>query len=340
MAEADIKVLVTLPFPDQLTERLRAVSPRLEIHVVPTRSASELPQDLLQEIEVLYTARLLPEGDQVPELRWIQFHFAGLDHVNDHPLVRSDEILVTTLSGAAVTQMAEFVLMAMLAFGRQLLKMVEDKNAKTWADSPYERFSPTVLHESTVGIVGYGNIGREVARLCRALGADVVAVKRDLMSLDQNRYLDEGLGDPEAELVNRLYPPQATASMAKLCDFVVVTVPLTPETRGMIGAKVLSEMKETSYLIDVSRGGVVDHIALIEALESGGIAGAALDVYPIEPLPTTSPLWAMPNVIVSPHVAGTSPYYYENAADLFAANLRRFLTDQPLLNLYDPERGY
>lgn len=340
MAETDSKVLITVPFPTPLVERLRAVSPRLEIHVVQARSQSDLPSDLLQDVEVIYTGRVLPDGDQVPELRWIQFHFAGIDHVKDHSLVRSDEVQVTTLSGAAVTQMAEFVLMAMLSFGRQLLKMVADKQSKLWSEDPYERFSPRLLHESTVGIVGYGSIGREVARLCRAFGAEVLAVKRDLMSLDQNRFLEEGLGDPEAELVNRIYPPEAVASMASLCDFVVVTVPLTAETRSIIGEKVLSEMKESAYLIDVSRGGVVDHSALVEALQADKIAGAALDVYPVEPLPESSPLWDFPNVILSPHVAGASPHYYEKAADLFAANLRRYLADQPLLNLYDPNRGY
>jgi phosphoglycerate dehydrogenase-like enzyme len=141
-------------------------------------------------------------------------------------------------------------------------------------------------------------------------------------------------------LVNRIYPPEAVASMSGLCDFLVVTVPLTPETRGMIGAKVFKELKEGAFVIDISRGGVVDHGAMIEALQSARLAGAALDVYPVEPLPDSSPLWEMPNVILSPHVAGASPRYYEKAADMFATNLRRYLADQPLLNLYDPDRGY
>ena len=160
------------------------------------------------------------------------------------------------------------------------------------------------------------------------------------MNLDQEHYSPEGLGDPQADLVQRIYPPQAVASMAELCDFLVVTVPLTPETRGMIGAKVFQSMKSNAFLIDISRGGVVDHGALIDALNNSNLAGAALDVYPVEPLPESSPLWEMPNVILSPHVAGASPRYYEKAADLFATNLRRYLSEQPLLNLYDPEKGY
>lgn len=340
MADPDVKVLVTLPFPEALIERLRAVSPRLDIHVVRARTASDLPNDLLQEIQVLYTGRVLPESEQVPELRWIQFHFAGIDHVSDNPLLRSESVRVTTLSGAAIPQMAEFVLMSILTLGHKLLKMMRDKRDQLWSEDRFDRFSPTLLSESTVGIVGYGSVGREIARICRAFGAEVLAVKRDLMSLDQNRFREPGLGDPEAELVNRLYPPQAVASMAKLCDFVVIAVPLTAETQGMIGAKVFSEMKNSAYLIDVSRGSVVDHSALIEAINNQSIAGAALDVYPVEPLPSASPLWTMENVIISPHIAGASPTYFEKATEVFAANLRRFLTDQPLVNLYDPSKGY
>lgn len=340
MAEPDIHVLIALPFPPPLVERLRSVSPRLEVRVEPARDPDEIPTEALQEAEILYTARAIPDPEQVPELRWIQFHYAGIDHATDHPLVRSESVQITTLSGAAVSQMAEFALMSMMALGRHLLRMIEDKSKAEWSADRFQRFSPIELRDSTVGIVGYGSIGREIARLCRAFGAEVLAVKRDLMHLEDESYLDEGMGDPRAELVNRIYPPQAVASMAALCDFLVITVPLTAETRGMIGAKVLAEMPATAYLIDISRGGIVDHGALIEALQEGAIAGAALDVYPVEPLPTGSPLWKMPNVVLSPHVAGASPRYYEQATDLFATNLRRYLAEEPLLNIYDPDRGY
>lgn len=340
MAESDVHVLITVPFPQEYVERLHTVSPRLDITVAPARSGEDIPQGALQEAEVLYTAHALPDPDLAPELRWIQFHFAGIDHVVDHPLLRSSSIRVTTLSGAAVSQMAEFALMAILSLGRRILAMLAAKDQKQWPEDRFDRFSPAELRDSTVGIIGYGSIGREIARLCRSFGAEVLAVKRDLMNLDQEHYSPEGLGDPQADLVQRIYPPQAVASMAELCDFLVVTVPLTPETRGMIGAKVFQSMKSNAFLIDISRGGVVDHGALIDALNNSNLAGAALDVYPVEPLPESSPLWEMPNVILSPHVAGASPRYYEKAADLFATNLRRYLSEQPLLNLYDPEKGY
>lgn len=336
---AEVPVLITVPFPDPLVARLRNVSPQLKVLLHPTVDAEALPMDLLAGIEVLYTSRALPDPEAVPKLRWIQFHYVGVDHAVEHPLMRSD-IQVTTLSGAAAPQMAEFALMAILMLGHQIPTMVADQREKHWAGDRFHRFRPVELRGSTVGIVGYGSIGREVARLCRAFGAKVLANKRDLMRIEDSGYTLGDLGDPAADLADRLYPPQALRSMVAECDFVVVTVPLTGETRGMIDERVIERMKPSAYLVDLSRGGVVDHGALVEGLNQGRLAGAMLDVYPVEPLPESSPLWEMPNVIVSPHVAGSSERYFERAAELFAENLRRYLAGEPLLNRYDPERGY
>lgn len=337
--EPDILVLMTVRFPEALVQRVRAVSPRLRVEVHPAATGAELPGNLLPDVEILYTVRALPEPEAVPSLRWIQFHYAGIDHVADHPLLRS-EVHITSLSGAAVPQMVEFVLMAILALGRRLPRLERDRAEKRWAENRFERFRPTDLRGSTVGIVGYGSVGREVARLCRAFGADVLATKRDVLHPADDGYRLDTQGDPLAELPRRLYPPQALTSMAAECDFLVVTVPLTPETRGMIGRPVFQKMKPSACLIDVSRGGVVDHNALIEALSEKRLGGAALDVFPVEPLPATNPLWDMPNVILSPHIAGASEHYFEQATTLFTANLQRYLSDQPLLNEFDPRLGY
>jgi D-2-hydroxyacid dehydrogenase (NADP+) len=191
-----------------------------------------------------------------------------------------------------------------------------------------------------VGILGYGSIGREVSRLCRAFGATVLATKRDLKHLVDEGYTIEGLGDLEADFPDRLYPPEATRSMVSLCDYVVITLPLTPKTQGFVTGEVIKAMKAGSFLIDISRGGILDHGALIEALNSGHLAGAGLDVYPVEPLPESSPLWDMQNVILSPHLAGSSSHYFTRAIDLFTLNLGQYLTDRPLLNRYDPKQGY
>lgn len=336
---AAIPVIITVDLPDRLLDRLRSVSPDLKIKLYPTGEASEIPEEPLAEMEILYTRRALPEPEQVPNLRWIQFHWSGIDPFVEHGLLRS-EVMVTTLSGAAVPQMAEFALTMMMAAGHHVPEMIEHRKSKNWAEDRFTRFRPLELRGNTVGIVGYGSIGREIARLCVAFGARVLVAKRDLKLLEQRGYQLEGLGDPQAELPTRIYPPQALASMASECDFLVITVPLTPETRGLVGEQVLKRMKPTAYLVDVSRGGVLDHGALVEALGSGWIAGAALDVYPVEPLPQGSPLWELPNLILSPHVAGTSGLYLDRATELFAENLRRYVANEPLLNRYDPKLGY
>jgi phosphoglycerate dehydrogenase-like enzyme len=335
----EIHVVITVPFEAHLLELLKAVSPLLRIHLQPARDAAELGPELLAEAQVLYTLDTLPQPEQMPNLDWIQFHLAGIDHAIGHPLLRAAQ-KITTMSGVAAPQMGEFVLMCILALAHHLPLMMQDKTAKRWAEKRFKRFEPLEVAGSTVGIVGYGSIGREVARLCRAFGASVLAVKRNLKNLEDTGYMPEGMGDPQAELPDRLYPAQAIASMAALCDFLVVTVPLTAETRGMVNERVFKAMKPSAYLIDVSRGGIVDHGALVAALRDERLAGAALDVYPLEPLPTSSPLWDLPNVILSPHIAGASPRYMERAAHLFAINLERYLAGAPLLNLYDPELGY
>jgi phosphoglycerate dehydrogenase-like enzyme len=335
----EIHVLITLPFPNELLERLKALSSRLEIRIQPVKAADDLPSSLLENIDVLYTSDVIPDLEDMPNLRWIQLHDAGVHRVTEHPALRSN-IKVTTLSGVSAPIMAEYALMAMLSLGRRIHRMVQDKHAKRWAEDRVERFMPTELRGSTVGIVGYGSVGREIARVCHSLGAEIVGIKRDLKLLEDEGYCLDGHGDPKAEFVGRLYPPQAIASMSSICDFIVICVPLTQKTRGMVGEKVFKLMKPKRYLIDISNGGVVDHGALVEALQEGKIAGVALDVFPVEPLPQSSPLWEMANVLLSPHIAGSSQHYSELAIDCFAENMKRYLSDQPLLNLYKAGRGY
>jgi phosphoglycerate dehydrogenase-like enzyme len=191
-----------------------------------------------------------------------------------------------------------------------------------------------------VGIVGYGSIGRQVARQLYSFGSTVLATKRDARQPADSGYSPDGWGDPRGEFVHRLYPAEALRSMLKACDFVVVTVPLTPQTRNLIGAEELAAMRPTACLVDVSRGGVVNHPALIAALRDRRIAGAALDVFPEEPLPEDSPLWKMGSVILTPHISGNTPHYDERAVELFAENLRRHISGQPLLNRISVEQGY
>ena len=336
----NINVLVTIPFPDRLKNLLNAVSSRLQITVRKARSSDDIPTDLWRQTDVLYSRGILPTPEQAPNLKWIQFHSAGIDRHINAPILQQPGIITTTLSGAHAPQMGEYVLMMMLALGHKLPDMLALKGKADWPRDRYQRFLPTELGSRTVGIVGYGSIGREVARLLQPFGVTVLAAKWNAMQPQDTGYIQEGFGDPSGDLPRRIYPFQALKSMIAECDFLVIAVPLTPETNGLIGAEELDAMKSDTFLIDISRGGVIDHIALIRALKDKKIAGAALDVFPEEPLSKDNPLWKFPNVIISPHIAGASPHYDSRAVALFTENLRRFLAGEPLHNQVDIERRY
>jgi phosphoglycerate dehydrogenase-like enzyme len=335
-----IDVLITVPISTPLTKPLQEVSPLLRITVHPADSVDHVPDELWSRCEVLYTRRIIPDTAIAPNLKWVQYHYAGIDSLPDKIIQDKANLIITTMSGAAATQVAEYVLGMLLAFGRQLPALMTNQKKAEWPKDRWERFKPHELRNSTVGIVGYGSIGRQVAGLLRQFGATVLATKRDAMQPNDVGYAPEDLGDPQGDFVHRLYPAQALKSMLKDCDFIVVAVPLTDETRGMIDAQVLAACKSNAYLVDVSRGGIVDHPALIKALVEHKLAGAALDVFPEEPLPKKSPLWEMQNVIITPHIAGISPHYDERAMALFAENLSRYVADLPLHNVYDFKKGY
>lgn len=335
-----IEVLITIPIGEEQLNRLRGISPRFNITSIPAVKPADIPAETWARTEVLYTAYVLPEPEQVPALKWIQFHFAGIDRFTEEPVLKTEGLNITTLSGAASTQVAEHILAMLLALSRKLpaLSLAQKKNE--WAKDRFERFSPFELRGKTIGIVGYGSIGRQVARLLQPFGVTVLATKRDAMRPEDTGYSPENTGDPGGDLVHRLYPPQALRSMLKECHFVVVTVPLTAETTDLINEKMLSALPNGAFLVDVSRGGVVNHPALITALKTGRLGGAALDVFPEEPLPASSPLWNLPNLIISPHISGGSPHYTERAVALFSENLYRYLSGLQLYNLYNPRIGY
>lgn len=335
----EILVLITVDFHDEMMERVRALSPRLNVVLHRAETLEEFPTDILEDVEILYTSIVLPDPEDVPKLKWVQSDYAGIDHIAGHSIVNS-EVKVTTLSGVTASVITEYVLMSILSLGHKLPLLMADKAEKVWAEEGWRKFSPLELRGSTVGIVGYGSIGRQVANACKTMGANILVAKRDLKSLEDTGFRLEGTGDPGADLPDRIYPPEAIGSMSSTCDYLVITLPLTKDTRGLIDETVFNKIKKGSFLIDVSRGGVVDHGALVEALNDGKIAGAALDVFPVEPLPATSPLWEMENVILSPHISGSTVHYRDLSLELFVENMQRYLSDQPLLNQFNVERGY
>ena len=336
-----VHVIITIKFSKDILNRFESISPRLKLHVHPARQLSDIPNKAWKNAEVLYTTNILPQAGSETKIRWIQSHFAGVDALIKHPFLQENpEITVTSTRGIHATNIGEYVLGMILMLGHHFPEMMADQRAKEWAEDRFERYLPLELRDSTVGILGYGSIGREVARLCKAFGAKVLATKHDLKTLEHDGYRIEGTGDPEGEIFDRLYPSEATAFMVKECDFVVVTLPLTEQTRGSIDERVIGAMKPNAYLINVGRGGIVNEEALLEALEEGTIAGAAMDVFATEPLPPNHPLWSAPNFIVTPHLSGNTSDYNEKAAAVFEENLRRYLEGRPLRNVVDRELGY
>lgn len=335
-----IETLITVPFTEALLTRLQGISPKLNISSFLASRAEDIPVEVWQRTEILYTATILPPPEQAPALRWIQFHFAGIDRFAGLPLVQQEGMLISTMSGAAAPQMAEYAVTMLLALGRKIPAMLASQKKSEWPKDRFERFMPFELRGKTVGIVGYGSIGRQIARLLQPFGVTVLATKQNAKQPQDKDYTIEGIGDPQGDFVHRLYPAQALRSMLKECHFVVVAVPLTPQTRGILDAAALDTLQPGAYLVDISRGGIVDHAALLEALKNGKLSGAALDVFPEEPLPANSPLWQAPNLILSPHISGGSPSYNERAVELFSENLHRYLGGLALYNLFDPRRGY
>jgi phosphoglycerate dehydrogenase-like enzyme len=267
-------------------------------------------EDLWQEEELRRT--VLPVVFRLEGLRWFHTFSAGTDSPVFQVLIDRGTLL-TNSSGASAPSIAQYVLAMMLHTAKRVDDWRAQQSRREW-----KQIHTAELTGQTVGIVGTGAIGGEVARLARAFGMSVLGVRR---SGKPARYVDEML------------PARRLHAMLKRCDFVVLACPLTKETEGLIGEAELRAMKPTATLINIARGRVVDEAALIDALRERRIAGACLDVFTVEPLPETSPLWDMPNVVVTPHNSGFSPLNMERSMSIFLDNLGRFAAGKKLRNL-------
>ncbi len=334
-------VLITVRIEPHRLKRLQNLSPDLQIEQRLIRSLTEIPDDLWQSVEVLYTfGSILPSPEQVPQLRWVQLYSAGADHIIDHPLFRTP-VIFTTASGVHAINIAEYVFAVVLAWFHRLPRLFEWKQRGQWSSNAerYSLFMPEELQGKTIGIVGYGSIGRQIVRLAKAFGMRVLAMQRGTDHRDHG-FVFPGIGDPEGTLPDRYYTTDQLHSMLSESDVVVISLPLTPGTRGMFNQAAFQAMKPTSFLVNIARGDICNEADLIRALEERQIAGAALDVFDQEPLPSDSPLWRLPNVLISPHITGLTPQYDERAAMIFEENLRRYLAGEPFYNVVDKDRGY
>ena len=258
-----------------------------------------------------------------PRLRWVHSRAAGLDKSLFPELIESS-VLLTNGSGVFSPSLGEFALAAILYFAKDFRRMIRNQMAGVW-----EAFDVLPVAGSTVGIVGYGDIGRAVAARARAMGMKVLAVKRHVAP--------QGNAD---SFVEEVFGTERRIEMLARCDYVVVSAPLTKETNGMIGEAEFAAMKPTAVVINVGRGPVINERALVKALAEGRIKGAALDVFDEEPLPEGHPFYGMENVLLSPHCADHTPEWMDDAMRFFIAQHERFRKGEPLLNVVDKKLGY
>jgi len=332
-------IVITPHMETSWVERLKHLAPDLRVIVHAIRNDGSVPEQIWHDAEVAYTfPNHLPLPEQAPQLRWVQLYSAGADSVLNHPLFRTSAQF-TSASGVHSVTMGEYVLTTTLAWYHRLPLLLQWQQQRLWPEQRERKLAPEEIRGKTIGIVGYGSIGRHVAQLARGCGMRVLAMQRGHDHRDKG-FSFPGEGDPAGALPERYYAPEDLHEMLKESDVVVIILPLTPKTQGMFDEAAFNAMKPGSFLVNIARGPITDEAALLRALKEQRIAGAALDVFDQEPLPADHPLWQLPNVLLSPHVTGFTFHYDERAAMIFEENLRRYLAGESLFNLVDKEQGY
>jgi phosphoglycerate dehydrogenase-like enzyme len=309
--------------------RIRAAAPGARLVNV---SLEGLSDGALDDVEVLLRGpmpsttfeRLLARS---PNLRWVHSATAGVERVlSGHAAERG--LIITNARGVFSEPIAEYTLMMILALLRRLPELLELKRERTWQPLPARE-----LRQVTIGIVGLGSIGRNVARLALAFGARVIATRREP---NEHRDFDQ----PIPEGIDRILSHDRLPELLAESDFVVLAVPLTAETERLMNGPRLAQMKPGSWLINVARGNLIDQRALLRALRSGPLEGAVLDTIWEEPLPASSPLWDVPGLIITPHTSWSSGRVLDRSIELFCDNLARYRAGDEMLNLVDPKAGY
>ena len=258
-----------------------------------------------------------------PNLLWVHSRSVGLERTLFPELVESS-VPLTNGIGVFSPALGEFALAAILYFAKDFRRMIRNQDAGVW-----QPFDVQPVADRTVGIIGYGDIGHAIAERVRALGMTVLAVRRHAPRSET--------ADP---LVAQTYPPERRLEMISRCHYVIVAAPLTSETRGMIGEAEFAAMQASAVVINVGRGPVINEEAMVGALSSGRIKGAALDVFDHEPLPAGHPFYKLANVLLSPHCADHTPDWLDNAMQFFIEQYERFRKGEALLNVVDKKLGY
>jgi len=335
-----MKIIATVALKPEHRAAISKAVPNAEIVDRRCQTQEDVSALAGEGCDVMLTFRIPDDIQQrSPALKWIQLLSAGADHVMSGPL-KNGAIAITTSSGIHATAIAEYTLASMLTYGHRIHLAIRSQLRHEWLRSGQFMSSVENLRGRTLGVIGYGSIGRETARLAQAFGMTVLALKRNPGDRKDRGWCPAGLGDPDGTIPSKFFGPEQREEILRESDHLSVTLPLTDHTRKFIGARELTALKPGAFLVNIGRGEVIDETAMAAALKDGKLAGAGLDVFEHEPLAAESPLWDAENVILTPHMSGANRGYMDQACELFADNLRRFAANQSLLNLVDPKWGY
>ncbi len=321
-------ILILVKLESRHLEAIRTAAPEARIVVLADRQEKEEKVgEFLPEADVIvanpyWETKLLAEINAARNLRWVQQFSAGANWLMDYPAIAQSDILLTSASGVHAIPISEHIFGFMFCLARDIASAIRDQKERKWS----RRHRVTELEGQAMGLIGLGAVGEKTAQKAKALNMRVFGIRRR-----------PGFS---SAWVDRMYRPENIMEMLPQIDWLVLTAPLTHETKGMIGERELQALKKSSYLINISRGPVVQEPALIKALQEKWIAGAGLDVFAEEPLPPSSPLWEMDNVIITAHYAGSTPHYVDRLMAIFLENLRRYQAGESLLNLIDKQAGY
>ena len=314
-----MKILINTEITSAHRQQIEAVSEQL--HIIEAQNSAEALRNI-GDTDVVFGGFNSTLFENAKQLKWVQVLSAGVDGLLFPEFVQSDVVL-TSAKGFVGPHLADQAWALILGLLRGIGRSVRER---TWDNRMSIRLATWELSERTLGIVGLGGTGIDVAR--RAQGFDMRTIAVDPETVDAPSFVHE------VWQMNRFHELLAQS------DVVAICAPLTPETHGMFNDAAFQAMQSHALLVNVTRGKIIDGSALLRALNNGSIGGAGLDVTPEEPLPTDSPLWDMPNVIITPHVAGGSPIRLDRTVGLFCDNLERTLVGKPLLSIIDKEKGY
>ncbi len=333
-----MNILIDMRVSDEGLERLRGI-PGVSVQVVDMPEPEEprpLPVEMLADVDALMCSLPPSNLDDMRNLKLIQIVSAGYSQLVKLGLPQRG-IRACNALGVFDVPIAEWNIAMMINCLRDLRGMIRNQENRIWDRGV--RFQ-TELRGSTVGFWGYGGIARETARMAKALGLNVHVLTRSGIKSRENTYCVPFTGDPEGILPDKQFTMDQKMEFLGGIDFLVLALPMTDSSRGIIGETELRAMKPSAYLLNPARGGIIQEQALITALNENWIAGAALDTHYYYPMPPEHPLWAMPNVIMTPHISGSngSPYFLPRIYDIFTQNIQRLQQNKPLLNELTPEQ--